>query len=173
VFIKLKQHKTRTLVIDLRDNDGGHPIFAAILYSYLRQEEFIYFRENPDVPDFEPLYNTMEANENSFDGNCYVLINGGCLSTTGHLISLLKYHKRAVFIGEEPGSWFYCNDFSKQVKLPNTQIEVNIPQATFQTKVSGYKIRDHFQVDHSVKLSVDDLINNSDVYMEFIHENIL
>jgi hypothetical protein len=109
----------------------------------------------------------MQGNKNSFDGNCYVLINGGCLSTTGHLISLLKYHKKAVFIGEEPGSWFYCNDFSKQVKLPNTQIEVNIPQSTFQTAVSGYKVRDHFPIDHSVELTVDDMINDKDVYMEF------
>jgi hypothetical protein len=167
VFLILKEEKIGNLIIDLRDNNGGHPIFAAILYSYLTQNEFTYFKENPDVPDFEPLYKPMQANANSFDGKCYVLINGGCLSTTGHLVSLLKYHKRAVFIGEEPGSWFYCNDFSKQITLPNTQIEVNIPRATFETKVSGYKMGDSFQVDYSVKLSLRDVLFDTDAYMEF------
>ena len=98
---------------------GGHPIFAAQLLSYLTDHEFTYFQRNPDVADFEPLYNPMQANPLNFEGNLFVLVNGKCLSTTGHLISLLKYHTQAKFIGEEPGTSFLCNDFSTQIKLPN------------------------------------------------------
>ena len=91
-FQMLEKEEIPYLVVDLRDNSGGHPIFAAQLFSYLTANEFTYFQRNPDVEEFEPLYNVMEPNPIHFEGNMYVLVNGACLSTTGHLISLLKYH---------------------------------------------------------------------------------
>lgn len=167
LFVQISDRHIENLILDLRGNNGGHPIFAAILYSYLSQEEFTYFKKNESTPEFEPLYNPMPSDTNHFSGTCYVLVDGGCLSTTGHLISLLKYHKRAVFIGEEPGSWFSCNDNGQLVKLPNTQIEVYIPRSTFQAKVNGYESGDHFEVDHPVKLSILDLVDNRDICLEY------
>ena len=166
-FREIQKEKINNVVLDLRGNQGGHPIFAAILYSFLTSENFTYFQLNEDVPEFKPLYETMEPAENNFKGNCYVLIDGGCLSTTGHLISLLRYHDRAIFIGEEPGSWFYCNDNSRQFKLPNTHIDVNIPRTTFITDVKGYEMGDLFNVDYPLTISVEDRILGYDSWMEF------
>ena len=134
------------LLLDLRDNHGGHPIFAAQLFSYLTNNDFTYFQRNPDVEDFEPLYNTMEPNQLHYKGNIYALVNGSCLSTTGHLISLLQYHTEAIFVGEQPGSTFRCNDFSIQLQLPNTGMELNIPRTTFMTAVEGYSENKPFQI---------------------------
>jgi hypothetical protein len=172
IFKKIKRQNIHNLVLDLRGNSGGHPIFAAILYSYLSSSEFVYFKKNEGIADFDPLYRPMQSNENYFSGNCFVLIDGGCLSTTGHLISLLKYHNRAVFIGEEPGSWFCCNDNSKLVVLPNSSIEVNIPQSTFETAVEGYKKGDPFNVDYPLQISADDVISGKDTYMTFTKQLI-
>ena len=61
IFSDLKTNNIQNLIIDLRDNSGGHPIFAAQLFSYLTDREFIYFKRNEDVKDFEPLYNTNAA----------------------------------------------------------------------------------------------------------------
>jgi hypothetical protein len=166
-FLEIQKANINNLVIDLRGNQGGHPIFAAILYSYLTSEEFTYFQLNDDVPEFKPLYESMEPAANNFEGNCYVLVDGGCLSTTGHLISLLRYHERAVFIGEEPGSWFYCNDNSIQYELPNTRIMVNIPRTTFMTDVKGYKMRDSFKVDYPLITNIEDRLPHHDPWMEF------
>ena len=166
-FREIQKEEINNLIIDLRGNQGGHPIFAAILYSFLTLEEFTYFQFNEDIPEFKPLYETMEPAENNFRGNCYVLVDGGCLSTTGHLISLLKYHERAIFIGEEPGSWFYCNDNSILIYLPNTHIEVNIPRTTFRTDVKGYQMGDLFNVDYQLTLSLEDRIRGYDSWMEF------
>jgi len=156
------------LVLDLRDNSGGHPIFAAQLLSYLTDHEFTYFQRNSDVPDFEPLYNSMQPNQHHYNGNLFVLVNGKCLSTTGHLISLLKYHTGAKFIGEEPGSSFLCNDFSTQIKLPNTGIEVNIPRTTFITAISGEDALVPFPVDYEVDISVKDVLNKKDSYLLYM-----
>ena len=165
VFINLNTAGTSTLVLDLRDNTGGHPIFAAQLFSYLTDKEFTYFRRNPDIADFEPLYNPMQPNKNHFNGNILVLVNGSCLSTTGHLISLLEYHTGALFVGEEPGSTFMCNDFSIQVQLPHTGMEVNIPRTTFVTAVPGLEKGQPFPLDYRVQQSLKDRIEGVDTYI--------
>jgi len=163
-FQLMHRSGTPSLVLDLRDNRGGHPIFAAQLFSYLTDNEFTYFRRNSDVPDFEPLYGAMEPNNLHFPGALYVLVNGNCLSTTGHLISLLKYHTPALFIGEEPGSTYTCNDHSIQFTLPHSGIEVNIPRTTFTTDVRGFLEEEPFHPDYVVLVSIDDLLDGRDSY---------
>lgn len=166
IFSDLKSKKTSNLILDLRDNSGGLPIFAAQLFSYLTDKEFIYFKRNEDVKDFEPLYNTMQPNKLSFTGNLYVLVNGGCLSTTGHLISLLKFYTNAIFIGEEPGSTFRCNDFSMQLVLPNSGIQLNVPRTTFETSVTGFEVCEPFPLDFEIILNANDIIDKKDTYVE-------
>ena len=172
LFQELHTLKTGHLVIDLRDNQGGHPIFAAQLFSYLTPNEFTYFKRNPEAEAFEPLYNPMQPDQRSYDGNLIVLVNGGCLSTTGHLISLLKYHTEAIFIGEEPGSTFSCNDFSIQFTLPNTGMEVNIPRTTFETAVSGIAEGKPFPLDYRVEPTLSDIINGTDTYITFVYHTL-
>jgi hypothetical protein len=104
----------------------------------------------------------MSSNNLNFKGNIYVLINGGCLSTTGHLISLLQFHTGAQFIGEEPGSTFRCNDFSKQITLPKSGIAVNVPRTTFETSVSGFSLCEPFPLDYQVKETATDITGNED-----------
>jgi hypothetical protein len=172
VFKELISRDILNLVLDLRDNAGGHPIFAAQLFSYLTDKEFTYFKRNEIATDMEPLYNTMQPNPGFYEGTIFVLVNGGCLSTTGHLISHLKYHTDAVFVGEDPGSTYRCNDFSTQVFLPNTGIEVNIPQSTFETAVRGFKPCVLFPLDIQIKIALEDVLMGSDVYVESVLEII-
>jgi hypothetical protein len=162
IFVLLQSQRVGSLIADLRGNPGGHPIFAAQLLSYLVEEDFTYFRRNPDATEFEPLYLPMHPDPNHFNGKVYVLVDGGCLSTTGHLISLIKYHTDARFIGEEPGSTFICNDFSIQVSLPHTGIEVNIPRLTFETAVEGFQEGNPFPLDYPVQFSITDIVNGID-----------
>jgi hypothetical protein len=164
---------TPNLVLDLRDNRGGHPIFAAQLFSYLTDSDFTYFQRNPEIEEFEPLYNPMQPNKNHYKGSIFVLVNGSCLSTTGHLISLLKFHTKALFIGEEPGSSFSCNDLSIQYQLPNTGMEVNIPHTTFVTAVSGFEEGKPFPVDCEMNISIGDLLNGNDSYTSFVDKLII
>ena len=168
IFNDLKTTNTNNLILDLRDNAGGHPIFAAQLFSYLTQKDFTYFKRNEEVKEFEPLYNIMQPNKLNFNGNTFFFVNGGCLSTTGHLISLLKFNTNAIFIGEAPGSTYRCNDFSMQLTLPNTGIELNVPRTTFETAVTGFNMCDPFPIDYEVDNSVIKIINNEDEYLEIV-----
>lgn len=166
IFQYLEINNSQNLIVDLRDNSGGHPIFAAQLLSYLTNQEFTYFKRNEEIAEFEPLYNTMQPNQRNFKGNVYVFVNGGSLSTTGHLISLLKHYGHAVFIGEEPGSTNSCNDFSKQMTLPATGIVLNVPRTTFETFVPEVEVNEEFPIDHKVTVRVENLIQGTDSYME-------
>lgn len=166
IFKDLGTRNAQNLILDLRDNTGGHPIYAAQLFSYLTSKNFIYFKRNEEVEEFEPLYKVMNPSKLNYNGNLYVLINGGCLSTTGHLISLLKFNTDATFVGEEPGSTFLCNDFSNQFILPNTGIELNVPRTTFETAVKGFSLYEPFPIDFKVQSTIDDIINDKDVILE-------
>ena len=170
IFSKLHNNMIDRLILDLRGNSGGHPIFAAQLFSYLTDKEFTYFKRNADITAFEPLYNEMQPNPVQFKGNIYVLINGGCLSTTGHLVSLLKYHTNAIFIGEEPGSTYLCNDFSLKVFLPNTGIEVNIPRTSFETALNHTEKFSPFVVDYQITQTVEQYLEGNDCFLDFVSD---
>ena len=92
------------------------------------------------------------------------------MSTTGHLISLLKHYSHAVFIGEEPGSTNSCNDFSKQMTLPKSGIVLNVPRTTFETFVPEEEIEEEFPMDHKVTVKVENLIQGTDSYMEVLKQ---
>ena len=162
IFIQLSGQKVSHLILDLRGNEGGHPIFAAQLLSYLVHEEFTYFRQNPDAPEFEPLYHPMSPDSHAYSGDLIVLVDGGCLSTTGHLISLIGFHTQALFAGEDPGSSFRCNDHSIQLRLPNSGIEANIPRITFETAVNPPADEEDFKVDLPVSPDPEDLASGTD-----------
>jgi len=172
IFSTLQSNNAKHLVIDLRGNSGGHPIFAAQLLSYLTDKDFTYFERNDNVVEFEPLYNQMSSNKLHFEGDIYVLTDGGCLSTTGHLISLIKHYSNATFIGQEPGSTFQCNDFSVKETLPNTGIEVNIPRTTFETAVSQSEKTLQFTVDYQVSPSIEDYLKGEDAYIKLVYQLI-
>ena len=166
LFQKLRNENIEHLVVDLRDNQGGHPIFAAQLLSYLTSGEFTYFQRLEGIEEFEPLYGPMNANDHAFEGEILVLVNGACLSTTGHLISLLDYYTESVFVGEQPGSTYRCSDYSIQFRLPNTGIEVNIPRVVFETAVPDSLKKEIFIPDFLVEADPVLIANNVDPFME-------
>lgn len=162
VFQTLRRERIKDLIIDLRGNNGGLPVFAAQLLSYISKNEFTYFRLPAERAENDPLFHPWKLRPNSFKGDIYILMNGGCISTAGHFLSLVKYHKLATLIGEEAGGSFTCNDNSIQLRLPNTGIRMNIARNTFQTAVSGFRTDDSIVPDYVVQPTIDDLIYGMD-----------
>lgn len=165
IFILARENNLQNLIIDVRGNSGGHPIFAAQLFSYLTDTNFIYFNPTGRVEELAPLYTSLPPNPMNFSGKSIVLVNGGCLSTTGHLISLLKYHNSSTIIGEEPGSSYRCNDMSQQISLPNSGLVVNIPTMVFQTEVSGFT-RQSSMLDIHTNVDIEDVLQHNDPSMK-------
>lgn len=99
-FTTIEQKQIQNLVLDLRDNDGGPPEPAAELFSYLMSTDYIYFKSF--VHGYHNLKYPNPPRMPNFTGKLYVLINGGCFSTTGHLLSLVKHYQLGVLNGILP-----------------------------------------------------------------------
>ena len=165
-FGALATENIQNLIIDVRGNKGGHPFFSAELFSFLAKDVFTYFAEAPESDEFSPLLQPMAHKEQNFNGRVFLLIDGGCLSSTGHFLSLVKYHNIATLIGEESGGSFYCNDGSIQLHLPNTKIELNLPQVAFETAVSGFQKGDPLLPDYSVQPKIKDILAGRDAVLD-------
>jgi hypothetical protein len=175
-FSDMQKNRTRNLIIDVRDNEGGGDNYSSILFSYLNEHAttskegvlvagrtFKYkqyaanssadvktFMEDPSIflEDDTTLLLKKEYSDqveitpkkNFFDGNIYVLTNGGTFSAgTGFVGLLYNYRmnsqRKIYFIGEENGGDIYsktqCAGQSYIIDLPNTKIKVDMPFLCF------------------------------------------
>lgn len=111
----------------------------------------------------------------TFTGNIYVLINGGCFSTTSEFLSLLHFHTKAVFIGEESGGGYYGNSSgpTPDLKLPNTKVRVEIPLMKYAMAVKDYQYADRgLMPNYTIVPTIKDKLANKDLELEFARELI-
>ncbi|MEO8512949.1 MAG: S41 family peptidase [Ignavibacteria bacterium] len=123
-----------------------------------------------------PNLGKQQNSKNPFIGNVYVLINGGCFSTTSEFLSMLHNNTKAVFIGEESGGGYYgnCSGLIPEMTLPDTKVRVNIPLMHYSMNVRGYSLPDRGIIpNHLVLPSINDIINNVDTELEFAKKLIL
>ncbi len=165
-FVSLSNKSIRNLLLDLRGNDGGDPANAAEILSYITDLKPIYFEEW--VPGYPKLKKPLQVNKPQFRGNLYVLIDGESFSTTGHLLSLIKYHNLGLLVGEESGGSFYCYGCQTDIKLPQTKIVFSYSTCTYQTKVAGFSSNTGIRPDIKIQPTVEDIITGKDAVMEYI-----
>ncbi len=114
-----------------------------------------------------------------FNGNIYVLINGGTFSaSTGFINRLYNYrqHSKAPieFIGEENGGDIYsnveCAGQGYTIKLPNSFIVVDMPFLCFGDLKKVYPAKR--LPDYKVSAAIKDLIAGRDTVLEFVLRKI-
>ena len=160
-FEQIQRSAVQTLILDLRNNSGGDPFCAARLLSYLEKKPVPYFALA--YQGYATLAKPIPiSGKNAFTGTLYVLINGGCFSTTGHLCGLLKYHKRAIFLGEETGGTYECNDDHIRVQTAATHLNLNVARMTFTVAVKGLSRETGIMPDHPAENTIDDVITGQD-----------
>ena len=173
VFADLKEKSIKNLILDVRGNPGGDPKISCAILLNLAQKEFQYFAKSKKGLDLYPnLVRVQKPSENAFKGDVYVLIDGGCGSSTGHFLSLVKYHKWGTIIGTETGSSYSCNDGSMKLTFPITKCSFNLPTRTFATHVKGFQIGEPLKPDYEVNYILKDLINNHDPVLAYVMDLI-
>jgi hypothetical protein len=164
-FQTIKHEGVENLIIDLRNNGGGDPFAAAYLLTYLSTQPITYFAK--PYGDYVALSKPMALAENRFTGKLYILINGLCSSTTGHLCALLKYHELGVFIGTETGGTYTCNDNSKVFKLKNSGLILKTARNIYTVDVRGLpRFRGIFP-DYFIDDDINQLTLGRDTVKEF------
>jgi hypothetical protein len=107
---------------------------------------------------------------NHFDGNVYVMTNGGTFSMASYVAAHLKYKKNAVIVGEETGGSEYASRglASGNIQLPNSKFKVhlNVYKLTHQI---GIEDKEHGLLpDYNTPYSIEDKLNNTDLEMDKI-----
>ena len=163
------------LIIDLRGNTGGTDEYGALLYSYLANKPFKYFSAiesyKGKIKSIEnPLLGLQQPQNCGFSGKVCFLINGLSFSTTADFCSIAKSNNRGKFIGEETGGGYYGNTSGRTVKvqLPNTKVEVIIPQYKYINDVVKAKYPNRGIIpDYTIIPTISDLIRHQDVQLNF------
>ena len=106
----------------------------------------------------------------TFKGKVYILINGGSFSATGECTSVIHFHKKALFVGEECGSGYYGNTsgFVPTLILPHTKIRVRIPLVRYTMAVSGYLSDRGIIPDYPVIPTIKDILNGKDTELDAV-----
>lgn len=163
-FEQIRQAGVRHLILDLRDNSGGDPFCTTYLLGYLEPAPVPYFARV--YPQYESFAKPIPRAAGAFDGKLYILINGGCFSSTGHFCGLLKYHKIGVFIGTETGGTYECNDARKMFELRNTRLRLFVARMTFTAAVKDLPRFRGIVPDIAVEPSISDYLSGLDPVKE-------
>ncbi|WP_312313793.1 S41 family peptidase [Empedobacter brevis] len=157
-FTQLDSLKTKNLIIDLRDNSGGSADIASYLFSYLTNKPFYYL-------DYQ--------GSNYYKGNISVLINGGCFSTTGHLLALLREYKIGKFYGEYSQGNNYSNAGGQAFVLPYSKTLVWIPTFQYKMKTPNFEYDTKgIKPDIEIQIEPTDLKTKFDRQMEYVIKKI-
>lgn len=178
-FEQINNSKTENLIVDLRNNQGGDIENGVYLLSYLLDKPFSVVQEYYCVKNNEvqlcngPSLGQHKPKSNNFKGKLYVLINGGSFSNSGIVASCLQANNRATFIGQETGgNPNVIAGFIKDIKLPNTKIQVQIPTKQFvitdKTNNNGQGV----MPTQYVEPKLNDIIENKDTELEYTIELI-
>lgn len=114
----------------------------------------------------------INPQEPRFLGRIYMLIDGWSFSAASDFCAIAhsNAHDKITFIGEETGGAYYGNNSGDwiKLKLPNTQIQVNIPMRNYLLAVSDYPYPDRGVIpDFEVIPDIEDILSNKDTQLEF------
>jgi C-terminal processing protease CtpA/Prc len=163
-FARLARDDIRALIIDLRGNDGGDPYCSSFIASHVINTPVRYF--GAISFSYSDLIRSMPVPRNVFTGKLIVLTDGRCFSSTGHLLSLLRCHRRGIFVGEESGGSSVCNDASRMHVMKHTGLRLNLPRRSFATTARCLPIGRGIPPDVEVRPTIHNLIAGRDVVLE-------
>lgn len=153
-FKHITKSQTENLIIDLRDNGGGNGNIGAYLTSFIvdtattyyldkktnsvRYKEHIHKGQGLIISNqyilkdstTQSYYFKVHPNKKyNFNGNLYVIINGGTFSTGAYVSAVLKHKTRSTFIGEETGGSEYGigGGIIGKLILPYSKVTIKFP----------------------------------------------
>jgi hypothetical protein len=165
-FQMLKDRKIEKMVLDVRGNPGGHPLFAAELLKFLIPDPFNYFDSTLHNVELQPLTIPQIPSELVFNGYIAALIDPGCTSTTAQFISILKSNREATLIGQTTGAGFRCNDYAFRTVLPHSKLVLHIPRQQFSVAVPEAYQTALIEPDITVKPALFPSSNSTDLMLQ-------
>ncbi len=164
-FSRVQSDNIQNLIVDFRGNSGGDPFCAAHLLSYLERKPFVYYSEFYDWS--RNLSKPIAPKSKAFKGDLYILTDGLCFSTTGHLAALLKVNKVGTIVGDETGGTYTCNDSGRWFELKNSKLKLRMAQQTFKVAAETLPRDKGVLPDFPVNAYSQDVVTGKDVVLEY------
>ncbi|WP_282630132.1 S41 family peptidase [Empedobacter sedimenti] len=118
-------------------------------------------------------FKKQQNKANSYKGKVSVLINGGCFSTTGHFLALLREYKIGKFYGEYSQGSNYSNAGGQAFVLPYSKTLVWIPHFQYKMRMPNFKSdAKGIKPDVEIPLQAEDLKTGFDRQMDFVVREI-
>jgi len=163
-FEKIKKDDMHTLVVDLRDNQGGDPENGILLLSWLLDTPFTMIYKGPSAGVHKPV-------KEPYKGKLYVLINGGSFSNTAMVSSCLDSFKRAIFVGQETGGNKYIlSGDAEDIELPATKIHCQVSTIPYVLR-PDYKMANSghgIMPQYTITPDILDIIRGEDRVKEYV-----
>jgi len=114
-------------------------------------------------------FEQQQNKPNYYKGNISVLINGGCFSTTGHLLALMREYKIGKFYGEYCQGSNYSNAGGQAFVLPYSKTLVWIPTFQYKMRTPNFQYDPKgIRPDVDIPIEPDDLKTKFDRPMDFV-----
>jgi hypothetical protein len=118
-------------------------------------------------------FKQQRGKKNYFKGNVITLIDGGCFSTTGHFIALLKTNHIGKLYGECSQGSFYSNDGGKWFALPYSKFSIRMPTAQFKMRMPDFNYDPKgICPDKEITKQPEDFINGYDRVLNAAKEDL-
>lgn len=175
-FREIQNKKIKTLIIDIRGNQGGNDENGSLLYSYISKTPFKYYAslEQTKRKLNENEHSNLKLQypkENAFGDKIYFLIDGRSFSVTAEFAAIARSNNRGLFFGEETGGGYYGNTSGTEenVSLPNSKISCRIPMTKYAMAVKKAKYADRGVIpDLPYYITINDITENKDRQLEYL-----
>lgn len=118
-------------------------------------------------------FEQQQNKPNYYKGKISVLINGGCFSTTGHLLALLREYKIGTFYGEYSQGSNYSNSGGQAFVLPYSKTIVWIPTFQYRMRTPTFQYDPKgIKPDIEIQIEPNDLKTKFDRQMDFVIRQI-
>ncbi|WP_336688520.1 MULTISPECIES: S41 family peptidase [unclassified Chryseobacterium] len=114
-------------------------------------------------------FEQQQNKPNYYKGKISVLINGGCFSTTGHLLALMREYKIGKFYGEYSQGSNYSNSGGQAFVLPYSKTLVWIPTFQYKMKTPNFQYDPKgIKPDIEIQIKPNDLKTKFDRQMDYV-----
>lgn len=167
-FSHLASVGVRSLILDLRENEGGNSSVGEVLLKYLTNEPVPTYGGGSIVYPYESRLDDQHlAQLPQFRGAVFVLIDSGVFSSGEWLAAQLRASNLATFVGEPTGGGGAVPGDQLRFELPNTGLILRV-SSQFFTPPGGERVEKRgVYPDYWITPSIDDMSRGADPVLDY------
>jgi hypothetical protein len=119
-------------------------------------------------------FEQQKGKKDCYKGSLITLTDGGCFSTTGHFVALLRDNQIGKLCGESTQGSYYSNNAAHLFQLPYSKLLVRIPTTQFKMRMPNFVYTpDGIRPDIEVLKKPEDFKTNTDRQLNVAMEQLL